>query len=345
MLAGIDYENLLSTMSPSANPTTTPPGPDQIQLVRIGHVYYTHKDFHRAHSFLQAFGLTEVKRLNAGQPNEKIYYRGYGTEPWLYCSSKGEHDEFGGAAFVVESRKDLETATRVVPNASKIYALADAPGGGECVTVRDPLDGFPVHLVYGQTQREMTEDYEERAFNFPNQKHRPVNQVQRFHKGPAKVHKLGHFGMCVTNFAESLAFWTKHFNFKPSDLLHTPDGRDITTFMHLDRGLAFVDHHCFFIFQCPKSHVHHSSFEVFDFDTQVIGHDWLTKQGYENCWGVGRHILGSQIFDYWFDTSRFILEHYVDGDLVNCETPINRDVASPNGLHIWGPDLPPTFMQ
>lgn len=82
-------------------------------------------------------------------------------------------------------------------------------------------------------------------------------------------------------------------------LLHTPDGRDITTFMHLDRGLEFVDHHCFFIFSGPKSHVHHSSFEVFDFDTQVIGHDWLTKQGYENCWGVGRHILGSQIFDYW----------------------------------------------
>ena len=46
-----------------------------------------------------------------------------------------------------------------------------------------------------------------------------------------------------------------------------------------------------------------------------------------------------------FDTSKFILEHYVDGDLVNCETPINRDVASPDGLYIWGPDLPPTFMQ
>ena len=153
-------------MSPPANTTPTSPNPDQIQLVRIGHVYYTHKGFDRAHSFLQDFGFTEVKRLNAGQPNEKIYYRGYGTEPWLYCSSKGQDDKFGGAAFVVESRKDLETATRVMPNASKIYTLADAPGGGECVTVKDPVDGFPMHLVYGQTQREVTEEYEERAFNF-----------------------------------------------------------------------------------------------------------------------------------------------------------------------------------
>ena len=106
--------------------------------------------------------------------------------------------------------------------------------------------------------------------------------------------------MCVTDFAKSLGFWTGHFNLKPSDLLHDPEGRDITTFMHLDRGHELVDHHCFFFFEGPKSHVHHSSFEVFDFDTQVLGHDWLIKKGYENCWGVGRHILGSQIFDYWY---------------------------------------------
>ena len=59
-------------MSPSA---ITPPAssdPDKIQLARIAHVYYTHKGFDRAHSFLQDFGFTEVKRLNAGQNNEKI---------------------------------------------------------------------------------------------------------------------------------------------------------------------------------------------------------------------------------------------------------------------------------
>jgi hypothetical protein len=35
-------------------------------------------------------------------------------------------------------------------------------------------------------------------------------------------------------------------------------------------------------------------------DTQLIGHDWLEKKGWTNCWGVGRHLLGSQIFDYWY---------------------------------------------
>jgi len=30
------------------------------------------------------------------------------------------------------------------------------------------------------------------------------------------------------------------------------------------------------------------------------------------------------------------MEHYVDGDLVNDETPINRTKAAPDNLHVWG---------
>lgn len=32
----------------------------------------------------------------------------------------------------------------------------------------------------------------------------------------------------------------------------------------------------------------------------------------------------------------FILEHYVDGDQVNCHTKTNISPASPDGLHVWG---------
>jgi hypothetical protein len=60
----------------------------------------------------------------------------------------------------------------------------------------------------------------------------------------------------------------------------------------------------------PKYHVHHSSFEVHDFDIQALGHQWLRDKNYDLVWGVGRHVMGSQIFDYWFDRSGFVLEHY-----------------------------------
>ena len=154
-------------MSPSANtPRESPGDSEKVILVRIAHVYYTHAGFEREHAFLQDFGFTEVSRLNVGKPNETIYYRGYGSEPFLYCSTKGEADAFGGAAFVVESRKDLELAARAIPTASEIWEMKDAPGGGECVTVKDPVDGFVVHLVHGQVQREIEEEHEQKEFNF-----------------------------------------------------------------------------------------------------------------------------------------------------------------------------------
>jgi len=36
--------------------------------------------------------------------------------------------------------------------------------------------------------------------------------------GPAPVHKLGHFGLCVTDFAKAYSFYTTRFNFAPSDV-------------------------------------------------------------------------------------------------------------------------------
>lgn len=302
----------------------------KISLNRIAHVYYTHKNLEAAHQFLLDFGLSPVQHSD-----DKIYYRGYGTEPFVYCAMKGTEDKFSGTGWVVDSLEDLELAT-TLPDATPIHD-SDAPGGGKRVTFYDPVDHFPWHLVYGQTALEITNSFPELEFNFPTNKNRAVNKTQRFKKGPAPVHKLGHFGLCVTDFKKAFEFYTTHFNFKPSDVVYDPKtGADITTFCHLDRGSEWVDHHSFFFFEGPKFHVHHSSFEVFDFDIQMLGHNWLGEKGYENCWGVGRHIMGSQIFDYWFDPSKFILEHYVDGDLVNDTAPINREPAQPNNLHVWG---------
>ncbi|RTE75813.1 hypothetical protein BHE90_009741 [Fusarium euwallaceae] len=314
--------------------------PHRINLVRIAHVYYTHRNINAAQSFLQDFGFLKIDEGQNG-----TYYSGTGTEPFVYCATEGSEDSFGGAAFVVESMDDLQYAAQTLPDATPVHEMKGIPGGGYRVTFLDPVDRFPFHLVYGQKPvEEQTNSLSERDFNFPTSKHRSGNSFQRFSKGPAPIHKLGHFGMCVTDFSKAYEFYTSRFNFTPSDLVHDDNDRDITTFLHLDRGKELVDHHCFFFFEGPKSHVHHSSYETHDFDTQLLGHDWLRHKGYENCWGVGRHIMGSQIFDYWFDPSRFILEHYVDGDLVNEDNPTSHTKASPDNLHVWGPDLPAGFL-
>lgn len=122
----------------------------QIRLVRLAHVYYTHKDITKASKFLDDFGFQEAKTISTDGKVTR-YYRGTGPEPFVYCLREGDIDEFGGAAFVVESREDLEYASQTLPEASKVYELMEAPGGGLCVTFRDPVDGFPFHLVYGQS--------------------------------------------------------------------------------------------------------------------------------------------------------------------------------------------------
>ena len=53
-----------------------------------------------------------------------------------------------------------------------------------------------------------------------------------------------------------------------------------------------------------------------------------------------RHVLGNQIFDYWFDESGFEMEHYADGDLVNCDTPVTCEESGPNTFYVWGPKVP-----
>ena len=48
--------------------------------------------------------------------------------------------------------------------------------------------------------------------------------------------------------------------------------------------------------------LNHLSFEVPDADAVFKDHEYLAGlEKYEHMWGIGRHILGSQIFDYWCD--------------------------------------------
>ena len=138
------------------------------------------------------------------------------------------------------------------------------------------------------------------VYNYEGEDKPRVRKFNRFTPGPAAVHKLGHYGLCVQNFSEQLEWYTRNFNFAPTDFLYVPSGgdgktKDVGVFAHIDRGDRPVDHHTFFMSANPTSHVHHASFEVHDYDTQHLGHQWLGKQGYTSVWGIGRHILGSQV--------------------------------------------------
>ncbi|KAL2835876.1 Glyoxalase/Bleomycin resistance protein/Dihydroxybiphenyl dioxygenase [Aspergillus pseudoustus] len=320
----------------------------QIRLVKLSHMRYQHPDLDEITKFLQDFGMTVARRTES-----EIWYKGYGTDQYVYYARKGPK-QFLGGAFEVESYKDLERA-RTLSKSTPIEQPSRSPGGGHMVTVYDP-DGFPVNLIFGQAPAEPGDAPSTLTYNYELDKPR-VRKFQRFKAGPAAVYKtdpsvsvlqLGHYGLCTSNYEALLKFYTTNFNLVPTDFLYIEtDGtrKNVAVFAHIDRGADYVDHHSFFMSSNPTSHVHHCSFEVHDFDTQKLGHQWLAGKGYTSVWGVGRHILGSQIFDYWWDTTGNMVEHYADGDLVNDQTPVGYGPAGDESLAVWGPELPAGFLQ
>jgi catechol 2,3-dioxygenase-like lactoylglutathione lyase family enzyme len=339
--------------------------PNKVQLARLGHVHFEHPDLEKFKKFAVDFGFVEVKEHST---EDRIYYRGYGRDRYIYVASRSKDgiQKFKGPSWVAKNEQEFEKAKKI-PGAV-VSNMNDAPGGGQRVTFQR-VDNTYIHIIWGQEEqdvdsKEPTATHEQVGpMNRPFEKmrkglklyieiRRPLaNKVtgkfQRFHSGPALVHKLGHLGYVVPDFDNELKWYTDNFNFVPSDILYHWDfsNMDVLTFMHLDLGNEFSDHHCFFMqraaLHVKKAFVHHTSFEVADFDTQLLGHDWLARKGWQSVWGVGRHVLGSQIFDYWADPSGFKIEHYADGDVVNKDTPTRREVVGP--MSVWGPEVPKDF--
>ena len=59
----------------------------------------------------------------------------------------------------------------------------------------------------------------------------------------------------------------------------------------------------------------HSAFQVCDSTHWPRVANTLKDAGYQRSWGIGRHIQGSQIFDYWRDPDGLLMEHFTDGDV------------------------------
>lgn len=78
------------------------------------------------------------------------------------------------------------------------------------------------------------------------------------------------------------------------------------SFIRCDRGSTPTDHHTLAMALGPAKHRYvHSAYQVCDLDALVAGGEYLQDLGYIRSWGIGRHIQGSQLFDYWRDPDGF----------------------------------------
>ncbi|MSQ59106.1 MAG: bleomycin resistance protein [Betaproteobacteria bacterium] len=306
-----------------------------MKIADISHVNYYSPGLDAIEAFMTDFGLVTAHRTP-----DALYMRGTGPAAYCYTVRKADKAGFAGVALRAASAADFEAATRI-PGASAPRALS-GPGGGMSIALKDP-DGLPVEVVHGIAPAAPLAMREPLHVNFAGQKNRR-GAPQRIPKGPAQILRLGHALFFATDFQRTLDWYCNNFGLLPSDYIHegTQD-RKLGAFLRCDRGTEWTDHHSIGVFKAPKAKIHHASFEIQDFDAQVLGHEWLREKGYKHVWGIGRHLLGSQIFDYWYDPHGHIVEHFADGDLFDASKPAQSFIVGPDSLFQWGPPLPEIF--
>jgi hypothetical protein len=94
----------------------------------------------------------------------------------------------------------------------------------------------------------------------------------------------------------------------------------------------------------PANRYVHSAYQVADLDALAAGGEYLGAAGYQHSWGIGRHIQGSQIFDYWRDPDGFMVEHYADGDMFDSSLEPGWAPMTASGLAQWGPPATADFL-
>jgi hypothetical protein len=283
--------------------------------------------------FLNDFGLHIVSKTET-----KLIARGTGNAPAIYVAHKGAENRFLGSAFVMSGDTDL---TRYIKEfgATEIDST-QIPGGGWGVELNDPA-GRKVWLIQGQAQVDALPVRESvtHLTNGPNVRAR-INRPLRTPIEPARVIRIGHFVLQTVNFLGLAQWYIRVLGLIPSDVQYLADGSPNLAFCRLNLGLTPADHHTVVFVGAIEEKYEHSAYEVTDLDALGQGQQVLKAQGHKHMWGIGRHILGSQLFDYWHDPEGFELEHYADGDLFTADFETSYSPLTFGSIWAWGQDAP-----
>jgi catechol 2,3-dioxygenase-like lactoylglutathione lyase family enzyme len=299
-----------------------------IKVNDIAFVRFRAPDLDEMEAFLVDFGLQRSERTD-----DTIYMRGSDDEGFVHVTHLGDEPGFVGLAFAANTVAELDVLA-----ADDDYSAVgdlDGPGGGRVVSTTDP-NGFAVEVVAGRAAVGRLSTPSAAPRNDSGARPR-VGATVRLTAGPSHVKRLGHAVINVVDYIESEVWYRSHFGLVASDEIAIDAERSLGAFLRCDQGQRYVDHHTLFLVGTGTPGFNHAAFEVSDFDDLMAGHTHLADADRQHQWGIGRHVLGSQIFDYWIDPWGHVVEHWTDGDVFNDETPTNRAGLDELLATQWGP--------
>ena len=306
-----------------------------IKVQRLAYVRVGAPDIAAAEKFLSEFGL-EIER----RENDTTYLRGTDAEPPCYMLSKGDGN-VTAIGFEAASLEDLNKLAQL-DDASDVQLL-DEPSGGHVVRMQDP-QGMQVEVTFGRESAHSLEPAPAHEYNMNGQRERE-GALPAVARGPSHVRRIGHLVLESAIPDTVYAWYSERLGLRTSDAVRTPDGSAQMVFARLDRGQEYVDHHVVgFQFALDEgARVQHIAFEVGNLDDLMSGHEHLKRHKRKHVWGIGRHLLGGQIFDYWKSPFGVIHEHWTDTDLINDQHEA-QDCGIADVQDYWGPGPTPGFI-
>jgi catechol 2,3-dioxygenase-like lactoylglutathione lyase family enzyme len=286
--------------------------------------------------FLTRFGLVKTARTPTA-----LYMRGTDPVHHIEVCEKGD-PKFVGLAYHAPSEEALRELAKT-PGSSGLEHV-DEPGGGMRVRLTEP-NGYQVEVIWGMEKVDPIPVQRQRL-NTGNEPLQRAGELMRLRKGPSFVKRPAHGVMMTPKFDETVKWFRETLGFICSDDVYAgaPDNL-IGSFNRCDRGDDYVDHHVFFCLRSDKTGLNHLSFEVQDIDDVAVGHDYLKSFGkYEHMWGIGRHVLGSQVYDYWASPWGHVHEHWADSDRLNVANGSHLIPAEEALVSQWGEAPPEKFI-
>jgi len=174
----------------------------------------------------------------------------------------------------------------------------------------------------------------ERAINRPGERGRALDRAEAITAdAPRPPRRLGHVVLGSPDPLGTAKFFTDAMDFRVSDVVG-----GLLTFMRCSS-----DHHNLLVMPAPTPYLNHYALEHDDIDAVgQAARSYLTDHEERHIVGLGRHIVGSNVFWYMRDAAGTMFELFCDmDDIPDDDAWVPGTDWAIDGFSTWGPETPP----
>lgn len=254
-----------------------------------------------ARFYEDVWGLERV----ADDPADGLLLRGRSSEHHLLSLQAGQERSMAKLCLGAADEGAVDAVADAVQAAGAEIIAGPGPrqahGGGYAVTFRDP-EGRVVEVSAGVAE------------------HAPLDS------GPGPQ-RLSHAVLNTASMDGSVAFYTDVLGFKVSDAYED----DLMVFLRCNEL-----HHCIVFADNPWPTINHIAFEVEDVDAVMHALGRLRRAGVEPVWGPGRHGPGGNVFCYFQDPARNVIEYTAELLALSDDWTPSVWERTPENADVWG---------